>query len=988
MKKITAVTTVLLILAMSLSTPVSSSGDTTGAIGTGASPHAPVYRVAEFSEEAEQTPGLHVVASDESGVTLELFTPEFDVANSQSTEGECQLFTVPEYGETGDPGTPRLPVLGTMIGIPPNAEITLSVLETDSTDLVGPLDLCPVPTPIIDMDISGEARYLGTDATPDPAVYSSDDFAPSSPAQIIFTGFVRSQRVAQLRLHPFQYNPASGTLRHYRYIRVRVDFSPGARRTGLTDLDEGTFEESLRTIIVNYDTARHWRSHPEHLEISAPLAELDSVAYKMMVDEAGIYQLTYAYLDAAGIPVDELDPRTFQIALQGQQIAIYVEGESDDTFDDGDYILFYGQSISTVFTDTNVYWLTWGDENGLRMPSRDSSPGGGGLHPQTFEITTHVEQNTTYNSRTPRGDDQDHWFWNLITAYGGPGSEDYTFSLEEVASGTYSATVRGALTGYTTFDSAPDHHTLVYVNDHLVDDAMWDGQSAYYFETQIPQSYLGSGAVTITVACPLDIAVPYDYVYANWFEIDYQRTYTVTNDRLHFNVDSPGLWEYDISPFTSDDIIAFDITTPTHPVRLTNADISSGTIQFEDDVETTANYIALASTEYLAPSAMVADTPSNLQVERDGADYLVITHGDFYTDVLPLVSHRSAQGLSTMVVDVQDIYDEFNGGVFNPQAIKDFLSYAYVYWTPAPTYVLLVGDGTLDFKNYLGEPTRNYIPPFLAAVDPWISETASDNLYVTISGDDPLPDMHIGRLPVNTSLQASTMITRILGYEQNPPDGAWNQQVLFVADAYDPDAGDFAALSDIIADNHVPDSYSTDKVYSGVTHSVSEARAAIISAINDGRLVVNYIGHSSFEFWGTGNLFDVSNIPSLTNTERLPLMLPMTCYEGFFHNPYTQSLGESIVRAPNGGAIASWSPTGLGVATGHDFLNRGVYDALFREGITQIGPATTYAKYYLYANSGGFYHDLLDTYILFGDPALSINVLEWGRIYLPVIFVN
>ena len=93
-----------------------------------------------------------------------------------------------------------------------------------------------------------------------------------------------------------------------------------------------------------------------------------------------------------------------------------------------------------------------------------------------------------------------------------------------------------------------------------------------------------------------------------------------------------------------------------------------------------------------------------------------------------------------MVVDVQDIYDEFNGGMFDPQAIHDFLAYAYAYWTPpAPSYVVLMGDGNYDFKDNIGMGETNYIPPYLADVDPWIGETAADNRYVTVSGNDILP---------------------------------------------------------------------------------------------------------------------------------------------------------------------------------------------------------------------------------------------------------
>ena len=116
-----------------------------------------------------------------------------------------------------------------------------------------------------------------------------------------------------------------------------------------------------------------------------------------------------------------------------------------------------------------------------------------------------------------------------------------------------------------------------------------------------------------------------------------------------------------------------------------------------------------------------------------------------------LAQFRRDQGLRVQVVDVQDIYDEFSGGLLDPHAIRDFIRYAYVNWPgPPPAYVLLVGDGTYDFLNNEGYNVKTFIPPFLANVDPVMGETAADNRYVTVVGDDAMPDLHLGRLPVNT----------------------------------------------------------------------------------------------------------------------------------------------------------------------------------------------------------------------------------------------
>ena len=173
----------------------------------------------------------------------------------------------------------------------------------------------------------------------------------------------------------------------------------------------------------------------------------------------------------------------------------------------------------------------------------------------------------------------------------------------------------------------------------------------------------------------------------------------------------------------------------------------------------------------------------------------------------------------TIVVDVQDVYDEFSYGIFNPMAIHDFLAYAYTNWTsPAPSYILLVGDGHYDFKNYLGTGEPNYIPPYLADVDPWIGEATSDNRYACVSGEDNLPDLFIGRLPVRSSAEASAMVNKILSYEQNPATGNWNQQVLLPTDNPD-DAGDFYRYADTLANNYLPVPYTAQRIYYGQTYT-------------------------------------------------------------------------------------------------------------------------------------------------------------------------
>ena len=237
-------------------------------------------------------------------------------------------------------------------------------------------------------------------------------------------------------------------------------------------------------------------------------------------------------------------------------------------------------------------------------------------------------------------------------------------------------------------------------------------------------------------------------------------------------------------------------------------------------------------------------------------------------------------------------------------------------------------------------------------------------------GLDTMPDLALGRFPVNNITEASEMVNRVITYETGIPSGDWQKRIVFVADNPDP-AGNFYAHSDEVANNLWPYPSFEQKVYylSNYTNS-TDMKNAIINGINQGALFVTYNGHSSKRTWGDG-FFDRVDINSLSNTV-FPIFLPMTCLEGQFINPGFISMGEQAVRTPGKGAVASFSPTGLGVATGHQFLYNTFFQAL-DGGETELGALTVAAKQALF-ESHSLFRDLLDTYILLGDPALHVQV--------------
>ncbi len=979
---------------------------------------------------AQSTSRLNVIQSDAHRVVVELELDSYS-ARAQRVGGTIYTaLSVPEFGSTGERGKPQMPVRGAFIGVPPGAQPTLKILADDVRSDALARPPLPVPTPRVSIDPRSRfPRDLGDAIIPNAAAYASNQNYPADVARITSVGDWRSQHFAVVEFHPLQYNAASWQLLFHRRVRVEITLSYPRGVSAQTlggAVNEGAFETVFQKSILNYASAKNWRARSAP-RLSAQRAWAPSSTqtwYKLGVNADGIYQVTCSQLQSAGVnPLP--NPSTFQIFKQGVEVAINVVGAWSGGCASGDYIEFFGEKANTKYADPNVYWLTFGTAAGKRMLPRDGT--GSGAATATFTDTLRVEKNSIYISMypaladypSPANENYEHWYWDYVSqAYGKP-SADFPFALNYLATASVSATVQVNLVGYQPAnESVPvGHYTRVYINSHPdpIGEITWSGSVTQAVTFAFPQSYLNVGANTIRVNEPNSTSG--DLIYVDSFNLRYTRPFSASNDALRFRQSAAGPWQYQLTGFTSSNIELFDITDPSNVASI-NGTITPGspysTLQFADASAPPREYIALTTAQRKTPT-LALDAASNLRSGNNRADYLIIAHGDFVATVQALRTFRETQQLYSQVVNVQDVYDEFNYGVVDPQAIRDFLAYAYANWTGGgqwspPSYVLLVGDGTYDPKEYCATgcwytTPRTLIPPFLRMVDPWLGETASDNRFVAFfdGAGNLMPQMHIGRLPANNVSEASAMVTKILNYEQSTPGGAWRSTVSFVADSkYKADgnideAGDFWAASDELYDNvlYTPASLAKERIYYNLCPAcpapyptyttATDAENAINSAINTGRVIVNYVGHGSYIQWSNyPAIFSTADVPGLGNGNKLPVMLEMTCMTGYFHEPSTSSLAETNVRAAGKGALASWAPTGWGLVNGHSLLHKGFLDAVMNQSVRQLGPATTLGKAYLWANSTGF-RDLIDTYALLGDPASRMQIEFRGTHFFPFI---
>jgi hypothetical protein len=319
---------------------------------------------------------------------------------------------------------------------------------------------------------------------------------------------------------------------------------------------------------------------------------------------------------------------------------------------------------------------------------------------------------------------------------------------------------------------------------------------------------------------------------------------------------------------------------------------------------------------------------------------------------------REGQGLKVALIDVQDLYDEFNFGEKSPYALKDFLSTARAQWQLKPRFVLLAGDATFDPHNYLGAGNFDFVPTYL--VDTALLETASDDWFADFSGQG-IAQMAIGRLPVRSELEAAALVSKIVTYEQSGP-AAWKNQVLRVAEQDDSEnnfEGEAAAVKALLPG----DLLVSEILFQGSPGS----RTDLLNTLNvQGTAMVNYVGHGSEAVW-SGGLFSSTDADGLTNGSMVPFVVSMTCLNGYFQDVFGTALAKALINAPGGGALGVWASSGLTDSGTQAAMNQALIKSLFGSKPLTLGEAAAAAK------TAVSDLDVRRTWILFGDPAIRLR---------------
>jgi hypothetical protein len=701
---------------------------------------------------------------------------------------------------------------------------------------------------------------------------------------------------------------------------------------------------------------------PESADIQQQWNVAAQSAVRVDVRSAGWYRLTQPALVSAGLD-PSTDPRSLRLIVDGIEQPIVVTGQGDGVFDTGDTVEFYATGVDTPWTDRRPYWIAPGPSVGLRQSVVDARNSGSPAAP-SFPYTVERRDRQVFFGALLNGD-AENFFGPLVMGADAPDLPVHTeqqLTLTHLADlPAASAVLEVSLQGVTARPFTDDHRVGVLLNGTELGEMVFDGRTGVVAVFDVPHALLVAG--TNTVAFEARIGVD-DMSLVESVRLTYQRKYIADGNQL--TLDAGGGQELTVSGFSNDAVRVYDITSGSASEEwLANVAFESGawTAHFTVPDGTPRKLFVTTADTVGGPAGLYTNLPSSLHAAGQTGEIVMITDPSFAGALAPLESLRESQGYTVKVIDVQDIYDEFSFGQKHPNAIRSFLVHAAKSWAKPPKFVLLVGNATTDPRDYQGVGEIDFVPTRLISTS--VLETASDDWFVDSDSDGFTDLAAIGRLPARSVADVDAMVAKIVAYEQSPSE-AWHQSVLLVSDQGDSDIEEFAALNDAVG-ALVPAGYQVAHVKRAED---PDAAATLRTRFNDGQLLVNYQGHGSVDVW-RGDLLTALDVPGLGNAPRLPVVVAMTCFAGFFHGVYPEeSLAEALVRASNGGAVGVWASSGMTDARWQSSMDRELFRQVFGGNWTSIGEAIRAAKKVV-GNS-----DVRRTWIYFGDPALRMKGLS------------
>ncbi len=936
-----------------------------------------------------------IISDERMDVTFEL--KDYEITKVTRESRDFSRIKLKGAGLTEVTGKPELPTVTILFGMPSAGDFETVVKNINTVSKTIPfvypvqsVSVGPTKGSKFEMD-----KYYGKSLFYPDAFYFSKE-----------VGFFRDHRIGSILFYPFRYNPKKKTLKIIKKATFSIYFHKKENEKGTIRIPRRNSPGELlfSKLVINYEKSKFWlKRHP----LPGPLKPRQSDnLYKIATDKEGLYQITYTDIVNAGIDPTTIIPDELHISHRGFEIPIYVKGEEDSVFNREDYIDFFAERIKgeetyfNPYTDENIYWLSFGDSLGKRMVEEDGTPSDSVncIVSTSFWDTLHFEVDSLF-VRFPltTADSSDVWFWDRLD---GPDTLIVNIFIPSPDT-LINFDLSIMLHGYTT--DIIGHKVNVYWNDIYYGQYTWSGQRPYNIKIEnIPGELLKEGENTITFIVPqppIDtlsngkIIYHVDGIYTNWLEISYNHLLDAVDNNITFKTPTEIVdttYEFRINNYDFADVEIYKRNVSKNINFKKEIYQEGGKTKyrfiFQDrDITGLMNFTVLPIWEKLKPLRIEKIELRDLHSTANRAEYLIITHNSLKSSAENYALWKETHGFNCMVATTDEIYNVFNDGIENPEAIRTFIKYAYDYYAEPPLYCLLFGDGTYDYKGLRGH-SGNLVPVHLSWIrSPLWGPTADDEYFVRVSGDDHLPDIFIGRFPIRTDEEFDRIFEKIKIYADYQNLDEWKKDLVFVGDsAWYIDSLEnvhvtyysFPEMEKIIRD-YLPPAFDASRCY-----HLRKNREDFLKEMDEGALFVNFLSHGGGDILCGGDFLISNDIYRMTNLDRMPFWTAFSCVNGFFAEPHPDSIsiGETVFLAPNGGGIGYYGPGSLTYGGSNFNLSCKIFDGIFNERLLYLGQFLAYGEIEYFAASGN--KNQLSTYNLLGDPGIKLALPDTTRIDL------
>lgn len=698
---------------------------------------------------------------------------------------------------------------------------------------------------------------------------------------------------------------------------------------------------------------------------------LASELFKLVTTKSGMHRIDYTQLLDAGPDLADVPRRNLALTLNGEPVALHVEGQTkgnQNRFGPGGFIEFYASKAESLYSNEQVYVLHLvsnkerGEKvipiTGVQTRLDQNKP-----YAQDF-LYTHVEEkNKTYDFAAPSSTDPFH-FGQTFSFYATP---TYKFQLEGVVANSASASVDVEMYGLLDFDiEGNDHHYEVLVNGNLVGDQQFDGATATTLEVDnVPVT---TGENTFKYNYRSIAGVPFDRITLNKFAVTYPRvTDASAEGRLEGRFTD---YQVQVSNIDSEATV-YRLSDDRRQVqRLTRGVEARGSgVVFSTNGEA-GDYVVVGSNSYHLPDVRMI--PEADDISSGQFDYLVIAHPSLMGAELDELITLRSQDYRTKVVNVDQIYAQYGNHVFGSDAIEAYIKHAVT--NMGVSMVMLIGSDTLDYKQNVSQsisllPTKYVTTPGGALT---ITQTPSDTAYGDINLDG-VPDVPVGRISARTPVELGYVVDKIKAYEAR--EGYIGRTVV-ATDKDDLGNGvsfrnDAEAMIDAIPIKW-SDGVREDFLAYPDVDGAQQAHDKLINLINGGVSVVSYVGHSSQQSWAytTPPMLRANEIAGLTNVGKPTLVTQWGCWNTYFVDLSGNTMADAFLLTEDVGAATVLGASTLTSSAGERALGIELNKRIYLKGMT-IGDAVIQAKQAMAQHSD--YRDIQLGWQILGDVALKVN---------------